>query len=89
MSELVWLTLAAMAVFLIVLVPANYLVSLLWARDPSYRDPAYRIHIQGQGQISMDCFVVRSTTGGSIQSSPSSQQTARTTGNGFDQLAAA
>jgi hypothetical protein len=35
MSELIWLTLLAMIVFLALLIPGNYLISLFWERDPS------------------------------------------------------
>jgi hypothetical protein len=42
MSELVWLTLIAMAVFLVLLIPGNYLISLFWERDPSNLAPHAR-----------------------------------------------
>jgi hypothetical protein len=35
MSNLVWLTVAAMVAFLLLLLPANYLMSFLLTRDPS------------------------------------------------------
>ena len=35
MNELVWLTLAAIGVVLLFLIPGNYLISRFWERDPS------------------------------------------------------
>jgi hypothetical protein len=83
MSELVWLTLAAVAVFLVLLVPANYLLGLLWTRARSNRTP---IQVQ---MISVQSFVVRSSTHYVIPNSCPVQPIAKTKASGVDQLAAA
>jgi hypothetical protein len=36
MSDLLWFTLAATGVVLVLLVPGTYLISLFWERDPSH-----------------------------------------------------
>jgi hypothetical protein len=43
MSDLLWFTLAATGVVLVLLVPGTYLISLFWERDPSHVDEHSRV----------------------------------------------
>jgi len=53
MSEPMWLTLAAMAIMLVVLIPANYLISLFWERDPSNLTVEHPAREQARGDASL------------------------------------
>ena len=83
MSELIWLTLAAIAVFLGLLVPANYLLSRLWERDTSNR-----AGVPTQ-MISVESFVIQSSTHYPDPGYCPVPQGPKTKVSGFDQLAAA
>jgi hypothetical protein len=88
MSELAWLTLAAMALFLALLVPANYLISLLWARDPSntgVQEP--NVVIQSRTDVLTQPYAIHATTHASVPVG-GFQQTPKTTASGFDLAAA-
>jgi hypothetical protein len=81
MSELFFLTLGAVAVFLILLVPGNYLVSLFWERDPSNR-PSLQTHLLMQNSV------LQSTTHGVLpkQIKGTFQDAAKTNANQIELL---